>query len=376
MMEQPFRVFVVEDEPAIQSLLEQTLLEACEVEALSTAEECLARLESTRPDLMLLDVGLPGMDGTSLCRKLKEDLDTQDIPIAFISGIDTMDARLIAYEAGAQDFISKPFKPAEVLRKVELAKHALDEKRKLHEQAGYAQRTAFAAMTSMSELGVVMQFLSKSFACVDGQAVARAVLDALAQYELSGAVQTYLESGAHCYSAQGTDIPLETSVLNHVRGMGRIFEFKTRGVYNYPYITLLINNMPLNDPDRCGRIRDNLAMLVEGADARLQAIEVEQANLRKQEGALQALNRVNTAIEALRIGNQRDRVRSSTLIQDLLIELERTFVTLGLTDQQENELQHLVKGYAELLIDIQVRDNHTEAQLHDLALVLRSLTDR
>lgn len=373
-MEQAFRVFVVEDEPSVQSLLEQILLETCEVEALSTAEDCLSRLAATKPDLLLLDVGLPGMSGTNLCKQLKEDFDTQDIPIAFISGIDTIDARLTAYEAGAHDFIAKPFKPAEILRKVEIVKRTLEEKRALNEQAGYAQRTAFTAMTSMSELGVVMQFLSRSFTCTNGQEVAQAVLDALTQYDLAGATQIHLDGESHSYSPQGMDAPLESSVLNHVRTLDRIFEFKTRGVYNYPHITVLINNMPTTDPDRCGRLRDNLAMLAEGADARLTAIEVEQANRRKQEGALTALQRVNTAIEALREGNKRDRIQSSTLIQDLLIELERSFVSLGLTDTQENELQRLVKGYAEMLIDIQVRDNHTETQLQELAGVLKGLT--
>lgn len=375
-MDPTFHVLVVEDEPAVQSLLEQILAETCEFEALATAEECLTRLSTAKPDLLLLDVGLPGMDGATLCKKLKDDFETQDIPVAFISGIDTMEARLTAYEAGAHDFIAKPFKPAEILRKVEIVKRTLEEKRALNEQAGYAQRTAFTAMTSMSELGVVMQFLSRSFACATGPEVAQAVLDALAQYDLAGAVQIHLEGEAHCFSPQGADLPLETSVLNHVRTLDRIFEFKTRGVYNFPRITVLINNMPVSDPDRCGRMRDNLAMLAEGADARLTAIGVEQANRRKQEGAIQALQQVNTAIDALREGNQRDRVRSSTLIQDLLIELERSFVSLGLTDSQENELQRLVKGYAELLIEIQVRDNHTETQLQALAGVLKGLTDR
>lgn len=374
MIETNFTVFVVEDDPAILTLLGETLSERVGVELFPSAETCLTRVAAQKPDLFLLDVGLPGMDGTSLCRQLKDDLETDTIPITMMSGIDSIDARLSAYDAGAQDFIVKPFKSAELVRKIQIIKNLLEQKRQLSEQAGFAQRTAFSVMNSMSELGVVMQFLSRSFRCATGDEVAQAIFEALTQYELPGALQYRLRDEVHCVSPQGVDLPLDMSIFERLQSCGRIFELKNRCVFNFSRISILITSMPLQDVEKCGRIRDNIAMLGEGADARLAAIEVEQANRWQRDNALRALKQVQGTIGILRESNRQDRVRSAELMQNLLVELEGSFVSLGLTEGQEIHLQQLVKGYAELLIDIQQRDSKTESQLEGVATALATIT--
>jgi len=372
--EMNFTVFVVEDDPAILTLLDETLNELVAVELFPSAEACLSRLATQKPDLFLLDVGLPGMDGTSLCQQLKDDLDTDAIPVTMMSGIDSIDARLSAYDAGAQDFIVKPFKSAELVRKVKIIKNMLEQKRQLSEQAGFAQRTAFSVMNSMSELGVVMQFLSRSFRCATGDEVAQAIFESLTQYDLPGALQYRLRDDVHCVSPQGVDLPLEVSIFERLQTCGRIYQLKNRCVFNFARISILITSMPLDDADKCGRIRDNIAMLGEGADARLAAIEVEQANRRQRDNALRALKQVESAISVLRESNRDDRLRSAELMQNLLVELEGSFVSLGLTEGQEIHLQELVKGYAELLINIQQRDSKTESQLETVAAALAKIT--
>lgn len=374
MTETNFTVFVVEDDPAILTLLDETLNELVAVELFPSAEACLSRLATQKPELFLLDVGLPGMDGTSLCQQLKDDLDTDAIPVTMMSGIDSIDARLSAYDAGAQDFIVKPFKSAELVRKVKIIKNMLEQKRQLSEQAGFAQRTAFSVMNSMSELGVVMQFLSRSFRCATGDEVAQAIFESLTQYDLPGALQYRLRDDVHCVSPQGVDLPLEVSIFERLQTCGRIYQLKNRCVFNFARISILITSMPLDDADKCGRIRDNIAMLGEGADARLAAIEVEQANRRQRDNALRALKQVESAISVLRESNRDDRLRSAELMQNLLVELEGSFVSLGLTEGQEIHLQELVKGYAELLINIQQRDSKTESQLETVAAALAKIT--
>ena len=374
MTETNFTVFVVEDDPAILTLLDETLNELVAVELFPSAEACLSRLATQKPELFLLDVGLPGMDGTSLCQQLKDDLDTDAIPVTMMSGIDSIDARLSAYDAGAQDFIVKPFKSAELVRKVKIIKNMLEQKRQLSEQAGFAQRTAFSVMNSMSELGGVMQFLSRSFRCATGDEVAQAIFESLTQYDLPGALQYRLRDDVHCVSPQGVDLPLEVSIFERLQTCGRIYQLKNRCVFNFARISILITSMPLDDADKCGRIRDNIAMLGEGADARLAAIEVEQANRRQRDNALRALKQVESAISVLRESNRDDRLRSAELMQNLLVELEGSFVSLGLTEGQEIHLQELVKGYAELLINIQQRDSKTESQLETVAAALAKIT--
>ncbi|HNL21856.1 MAG TPA: response regulator, partial [Rhodocyclaceae bacterium] len=192
MADQGFRVFVIDDDEVVREMLAVLLEDACKVTTFSSAEDYLARAAEGSPDMFLLDVTMPGMNGFDLCRRLKDDFDTQDIPVTFVSANDDLDSRLAAYEAGGEDFIVKPFDPLELQNKVKVAQRLIAEKHSLREQAGFAQRTALSAMTSMGELGVVLQFLSKSFACGSSEELGREMLAALQQYDLQGAVQLRL----------------------------------------------------------------------------------------------------------------------------------------------------------------------------------------
>lgn len=340
-----FKVFVVEDDPTLRELFEMLLAESCQVVSFHDAESCLARLDAEKPDMFLLDVVLPGMDGYALCRHLKDDFETSDIPVTFVSGLDDIEARLAGYDAGGEDFICKPFEPEELLRKVRRAQRILKENRQLRDMAGYAQKTAFTAMSSMSELGVVIDFMRRSFACDSDTALGRQILASVEQFGLECAVQVRSEGHEHTFSAEGCDLPLETAVLNHVRTQGRIFEFKHRGVYNYGGITLLIKNMPLDDPDRCGRLRDDLAILAEGADARLQSIALERRNHRTRDGIGQALSELCGMLDACKRDHVADQEAGERLMLEMQEALIASFVSLGLTEAQEEDLTQLIHRY-------------------------------
>ncbi|HMV01209.1 MAG TPA: hypothetical protein PKD04_09015, partial [Rhodocyclaceae bacterium] len=244
----------------------------------------------------------------------------------FVSANDDLDSRLAAYEAGGEDFIVKPFDPLELQNKVKVAQRLIAEKHSLREQAGFAQRTALSAMTSMGELGVVLQFLSKSFACGSSEELGREMLAALQQYDLQGAVQLRLGAEEINLSPNGVNIPLEVGILTHVRASGRIFQFKTRAAFNYGGVTVMLNNLPLDDPDKVGRIRDNVAILAEGADARLQAIGVERENRRRQQGVVEALPQVHDALESLQDSYRRTSFHLTQHMIEFQEALMKSFV--------------------------------------------------
>lgn len=368
-----FCVFSVDDEPAIRHLVEHVLAGECVLEGFSSAQACQERLARRKPDLLLLDISMPGMSGLEFCRNLKEDFDTQDIPVLFISGEESAEARLAAYEVGGMDFIAKPFKPSELVRKVRAARRIYDDKLALREQAGFAQRTAFAAMSSMGELGVVIEFLRRSFSVHSASELADVVLGALTQYGLNGTVQIHTRDEFYTLSRQGENLPLEVSVLQNLRLQGRIFEFRNRSVYNYGRVSLMVNDMPLNDPDRCGRIRDNLAILAEGADARVQAIELDQANRAKQAGIGSALGSVNQTLERLYAGQRLRSFKSVGLIGELQEGLMKSFVHLGMTDSQEEFLAGMIQKYMERMLELNRQNDEISIELEALAKTLGQL---
>lgn len=375
-MENNLRVFVVDDDAIILDVLRATLAAECELDTFASAEACLSALADVKPDLFLLDVSMPVMDGYALCRQLKDDWDTQDIPVVFISASNNNETRMLCYEAGGDDFIQKPFDPAELLSKLGVAGRILAEKKALREQAGYAQRTAMAAMVSMGELGVVLQFLSKSFACNTLDELAAALLDAMQQYDLQAAVQMRIGDEVLTLSHNGRNVTLEVSVLNHVRESDRIFQFKSRCVFNYGQVTLLVKNMPLEDAERCGRIRDNGALLAEGADARLRAIETEMLAARRRAGIESALPRLYSTLDGVQANYRRNCFELTQVMIDFQEQLAKAFISLGLMERQEEQLSSMANDFVTRLVGTQDASleivGHLEALAEDLKVLLKS----
>jgi DNA-binding response OmpR family regulator len=111
-VDDPVRVLVVDDDPDVRDLLDDYLSgQGYSVLAADGAAAARALLEAGAPDLVLLDVGLPGEDGLSLARHIRERL---DIGIIMISGAgETLD-RIVGLEVGADDYVAKPFDPREL----------------------------------------------------------------------------------------------------------------------------------------------------------------------------------------------------------------------------------------------------------------------
>ena len=108
----PPRVLIVEDEPDMNDLLAD-ILSAYDFDPVQAAsgEQCLAMLAEQPPDAILLDLMLPGMSGIEVCKKLKDSRATRTIPILILTALDSHPDRLNAYEAGADDYMTKPFAP-------------------------------------------------------------------------------------------------------------------------------------------------------------------------------------------------------------------------------------------------------------------------
>ncbi len=110
------RILVVDDDPFIGSLLRQGLTaEGFHVTVIQDGLEALAQVHRDRPDLILLDIELPGMQGDQVCRRLKYNQATQLIPIVMITGMGACQNKVDAWHYGADDFLTKPFQLVEVI---------------------------------------------------------------------------------------------------------------------------------------------------------------------------------------------------------------------------------------------------------------------
>ena len=113
------RILVAEDDPDIANLLAHYLQRAgFEADVVGSGRDVLPRVKKAPPDVLLLDLMLPGLDGLEVCRALRSDPQTTAIPIIMVTAKAEESDRIVGLELGADDYITKPFSPNEVIARI------------------------------------------------------------------------------------------------------------------------------------------------------------------------------------------------------------------------------------------------------------------
>ncbi len=111
-------VLVVDDDPDLRMLADMQLGEGFDVIQASNGRECVEKATAQTPDVILLDMMMPGMNGAEVLTALSEDSATKDIPVIFLSALGTTEEKVRGLQGGAVDYIAKPAQPAELVARV------------------------------------------------------------------------------------------------------------------------------------------------------------------------------------------------------------------------------------------------------------------
>jgi CheY-like chemotaxis protein len=353
------RVLMVDDCVDDIHVLMENLKQDYAVLAATNGEKALEMAGKTpQPDVILMDVMMPGVDGYETCRRLKSDPNTQNIDIIFVSAHDTTEEKLTGYEAGGCDYLIKPVQPNELMQKVKLAVQNKIVRAEAAKEKEIAMQTAMTAISSAGEQGVVLDFMRRSFTTASISELARLIVEAVANYGLENSVQ--IRGSRELVNSSTTEpmSPLEQELILRLKDAGRIRENGKRFIANFGEISLLIKNMP-EDEDKRGRLRDHLAMLLEGAESRLRALEMAH----ELEQTVQESNQALKNIQAVQKAHKEKAVQ---IMDDVMRNIEHSFLSYGLTEEQETLLLNIVQTGVNQSLDNLEQSLQADQQLHSI----------
>ncbi|WP_462177815.1 response regulator [Pseudoalteromonas gelatinilytica] len=330
------RILAVDDEPFNLEIIEEILEDLdFELKMVNSGPECLEVVEEFDPQVILLDVSMPQMSGYDVCRKLKENPITQKIIVMFVSARGTVEERMEGYSVGAEDYIVKPFGHEELRLKLQHLNQVLIEKESLEQQVEDATSTAFNAMANSSEMGQIVNYIEHIGSIDNEQDLGKAFLNCLGAFDLQSNVEFRLDGEVLHFSVSGVCSPIVIELFEMLKNKGRLHEFSNRILVNYEMISLLILNMPGQDPDKHGRIRDHICFLVSVTEQQLKAILTKKELLQQQQQLNDAVGKVHSKFTGLIELLNENRINNEAIFKQLQEDLERRIPTMGLDEDQE-----------------------------------------
>ncbi|WP_430462181.1 response regulator [Thalassolituus sp. LLYu03] len=369
------QVLIVDDAADNRMLLSALLETRYQTQEADSGEACLTLLQQKQPDLILLDVSMPGISGYDTCVKIRQSPLTATIPVIFVSAKDSPEERLEGFEAGADDYITKPIDGATLLAKVEHHIQRTLDKKAAQKQSQEAMNVAMEAMTSSSELGQIIQFVKEVQGIKTAPKLAAAVMTVASQFGLNACVLVSGEQPA--FIGCGNE-SVEAKVLMKFRESGqRITHLGIRTIIQSGPVLMLIKNMPAGDEARYGRLKDHLAVLADIASDRAKSILAETL---MHEQRIKFLKEI-IAMAELNIEKTSDEIREysesvTRTVNGMVQALEAMLFSLGLEEDQEKELMQLANETTDQLDKTTAKTHKLDTNLTRILEALYDLLDK
>lgn len=313
---------------------------AFEVTVTIDEPQCMKALSDKKYQLVLVDMNYSLISATEICKSIKSDF---DIPVIFVSSKDCNTERLEAYDCGADDYLEINDLSTELhgrLERIIINKVANDQ---LKMQLAQANEMAFIAMSDTSDLGVNIQFLLEVNSCNNLDELGMRLFQALKSYGINCSLQLRSKFSVKNMEANGMEKSLESKLLLEMKDQGRYVDFGHRSVMNYGAVSLLVKNMPVDDEKKYGAIKDNVFSLLQGADARIDALdtlgrlELERDLVRSL--TIKMKDMMSTVDESYQ-GVMKD---IANIVEGMADDIEASMHHLGMDETQEQSLNTIIE---------------------------------
>ncbi|WP_221795935.1 response regulator [Oceanobacter mangrovi] len=358
MKAQP-HILLVDDSRDDIALLMNQLVGEYRVNAVLSGQACLQWLQAgDLPNLIVLDVSMPELDGYETCREIRSDSRYDDIDVIFLSANTSTEEKLMGLEAGAVDYITKPFNSQILLNKIHNCLQRQQQTVALQERQHDAFQTAMTALTNAGELGIVLDFMKQLNQVTNMTQLGQQIVDCIGRFGCHTVLQIRHADSMQHFSSSSSATALEQELLHRLQGAGRIVERGQRAIFNFQKLSLLVKNMPANE-DLRGRYRDHIPTILEGVQPKLEALVHAQQSRYLIERSRAALQRFEQA-------NQQHRQRSRAILERVLGRLHDSFLSWGLEETQENLLMTTVERGVDEIMDLEDASTTLEQDLQTI----------
>ncbi|WP_273050030.1 response regulator [Pseudoalteromonas sp.] len=256
-------ILAIDDDKLVHHIIEESLAGFCKIIHAKDGDEGLRLTKKYKPDIILLDIEMPGKSGFDVCQVIKKNEQTKDIPVMFLSSNIELADRVKGYSAGASDYIAKPFNAQELMARIKVLYEYRQQGIKLKNDVEYAEKTAQIAMTESGDMGRIMRFVGQSYHANNFQLLSEYFLAFFTPFNLDVVVVFWYKSQGIFYSLQSAVCPLEQELLEQHRYAQRFVDIGASTIINYPKVSLLIKNMPVDDSAKLGRYKDLFPHILE-----------------------------------------------------------------------------------------------------------------
>jgi DNA-binding response OmpR family regulator len=342
-LKEKYTILTVDDSSTNHKIIGKFISDSYDQKIALSGKECLEHVSKDLPDLILLDVTMPDMDGYETCTKLRAMDEMKHVPILFLSGRCSTEEKLKGYEVGGDDYITKPFEAEELLVKIE---KSIKNKIGMESLSNQIEKTtAFAnkLLNNNGSIQLCLDFFRSLFQCETMDDLTQKFFDAIRRLGLSSSMQFTIGTKEFYYSDDGVHRDMEVAILSKMVGQKPFVEIGKRWVINYEQISLLIRNPPNESAESKEAVVDYLTTLVRGLHSRLIDI-VAQSKLEFQKNKLKFV--IKRANESLSTSEKQfsDLIsKSNAIFQQLVNSIEDQVETLHITENQESAIYGLVR---------------------------------
>lgn len=328
-------ILTIDDDKTTHHFVSKALGEEFELQSAMNGEEGIDLAHKHKPDIVLLDVEMPGMTGYEVCDKIRHDSELSDVPVVFLSTHSSLQERMHGYEVGGTDYLVKPFEPDTLRAKLTVLAERHNHEVELKKSAADAQKTAMIALSSTAELGQVIQFVESIAGTSDHHELAQQILKTSTNMSLNAVLYIKTDRGPIWASCAEEVSPLEIQVMTMLREEKRINDFGTRTVINYPLVSMMVKNMPNDDPERYGRIKDIVPAILTTANGKIEALNSNAALSRQSIDLTETFEKAQASLSGLFEQSHGYQQKVDQTLRAMFEELQTRLPYMGLDEDQE-----------------------------------------